>query len=51
VPKIFFPDVLKASRPAANALSGSRPSINGSSTITAIPLRRISYFSSSLRRL
>jgi len=33
-----IPPLLKALRPAANALSGSRPSVNGSSTIIVIPL-------------
>jgi len=46
-----IPPLLKASRPIANALFSFRPSINRSSTITVIPLQRISYFSFLLRRL
>ena len=46
-----IPPLLKVLWPAANALFSSRPFINGSSTIIVIPLRRISYFSSLLRRL
>jgi len=46
-----IPPLLKALRPAANMLSGFRPSINRNSTTTAIPLRKISYFFSLLRRL
>jgi len=46
-----IPPLIKALRPIVNALSGFKPSINGTSTIIAILLRRISYFSSLLRRL
>ena len=46
-----IPPLLKALWPAADVLSGFRPFINKSSTTTAIPLRRISYFSFLLRRL